>query len=48
MNNVFRVMALFDARLRGEDMASLVGDPKLGSPTMYKLKSMREKMKSLG
>lgn len=34
-------VALFDAKMRGEDMASLVGDPSLGSPTMYKLKSMR-------
>ncbi len=33
-------VALFDAKMRGEDMASLVGDPNLGSPTMYKLKSM--------
>lgn len=41
-------VALFDAKMRGEDMASLVGDPKLGSPTMYKLKSMKEKMKGLG
>jgi len=41
-------VALFDAKMRGEDMASLVGDPKLGSPTAYKLKSMVRAMKSLG
>ncbi len=40
-------VALFDARMRGEDMASLVGDPKLGSPTTYKLKSMVRAMKEL-
>ena len=39
---------LFDPRMRGEDMASLVGDPRLGSPTMYKLKLMVRAMKSLG
>ncbi len=41
-------VALFDAKMRGEDMASLVGDPKLGSPTMHKMKSMVRAMKSLG
>jgi hypothetical protein len=40
-------LAVFDARLNGEEMKDLVGRPDLGSPGRYQVKQIVQKIKSL-